>query len=275
MTLRSLLLVIAAALVPAAVVAMLAPPLLPPPRQAAMREPPGHPSPAYKRLIARHVRAGTIEGTSVRVVDYAAVPGDPDYRRALAQLAAARPETMGRDERLAFWINAYNLLAIRIVVERYPVESILEARTDHVGVWEMEAGTAAGRTVSLGGIEDTLRDFGDPRIHFALVAAAISCPDLRAYDGVVLDEQLDQAAREFLADEQRGSRAAPDGVEVSRLLHSYHEEFEPAGVVAFLRAHAPSSVAGRLVGMRLHDLGKLPYDWRLNDLARASVAVSP
>lgn len=275
MTLRSLLLAIPVALVPAAVVALLSPPLLPPSHQAALREPPGRPYPAYKRLVARHVRQGTVEGTSLRVVDYAALPGDPDYRRALAQLADARPETMAREERMAFWINAYNLLAIRIVAERYPIESILEARTDYGEVWDMEAGTAGGRPVSLSSIEDTLRDFGDPRVHFALVAAAISCPDLRAYDGVVLDEQLDQAAREFLADERRGSRAGPSGVEVSRLLHSFHEEFEPAGVVAFLRAHAPASVASRLEGMRLHDLGKLPYDWSLNDLARASVAVSP
>ena len=43
-------------------------------------------------------------------------------------------------------------------------------------------------------------------------------------------------------------------------------------VVAFLRSYAPPSVAARLEGVRLHDLGKLPYDWRLNDVARTSVA---
>ena len=138
----------------------------------------------------------------------------------------------------------------------------------------MEAGTAAGRGVSLGWIEDMLRrDFGEPRIHFALVAASVSCPDLRPYDPAGLDAQLEEAARAFLANERRGARVAPDGVEVSHLLHSFHEEFEAVGgVVAFLRSYAPPSVAERLEGARLHDLGKLPYDWGLNDLARTSVA---
>ena len=275
MTRRAVLAItVPAVLVPAALFGLLAPPRIPPPTGASGGGILAHPSPAYARLLARHVREGTIDGVSVRVVDYAALPGDPQYRLALAELAEARPEAMSREERMAFWMNAYNLLAIRVVVDRYPVGSILEAGSDHENVWEMEAGTAAGRTVSLGWIEDMLRrDFADPRVHFALVAAAVSCPDLRPYDPDGLDAQLDEAARDFLANEQRGARVARDRVEVSRLLHAFHAEFEArGGVVAFLRSHAPPGVAGRLEGAGLHDLGKLPYDWSLNDLARTSVA---
>lgn len=272
----ALVIAVPAILVPAALFALLAPPRIPPP-VALQPGVTGHPSPAYARLLARHVREGTIEGTSVRVVDYGAIPDDPDYQRALAELAGARPETMGREARLAYWINAYNLLAIRLVADRYPVGSILEVGSDDEDFSEMEAGVAAGRAVSLGRIEDVLRhDFEEPRIHFALVAAAVSCPDIRPYDAAGLDAQLEEAARAFLANERRGARAGRDGVEISRLLHSYHEEFEPlGGVVAFVRSHAPASVAERLEGARLHDLGKLPYDWGLNDSARASVARGP
>jgi hypothetical protein len=236
-----------------------------------------HPSPAFARLLERHAREGTIEGTVVRVVDYAAVPADPDYSRALAELAEARPETMRREERKAFWINAYNLLAIRLVADRYPVASILEVGSDHENGLDMLAGTAGGRSVSLSWIEDELRrEFADPRVHFALVAAAVSCPDVRAYDPAGLDAQLDDAARAFLANERRGARVSPDGVEVSQLLHGYHEEFEAlGGVIAFLRSYAPPRVAARLEGLRRHDLGTLPYDWSLNDLARTSVAQRP
>ena len=116
----TLAIAVPAILVPAALFALLEPPRFPPPvglQSGSM----AHPSPAYSRLLARHVRDGTIEGMSVRVVDYAAIPEDPDYQRALAELAEARPETMGREERLAYWINAYNLLAIRLVADRYPV----------------------------------------------------------------------------------------------------------------------------------------------------------
>lgn len=278
MTRRALLAIaVPAALVPAALFALLAPPRIPPPTGAPGGGLLAHPSPAYARLLAGHVREGTIDGVRVGVVDYAALSRDPDYPLALAELAEAQPETMSRDERMAYWMNAYNLLAIRLVVDEYPIGSILEVGTEPGDVWGMKAGTAGGRAVSLGEIEDTLRrDFRDPRVHFALVAAAVSCPDLRSYDPNELDAQLEEAARDFLANERRGARVARDGVEVSRLLHASQAEFEArGGVVAFLRSHAPPSVAERLEGARVHDLGKLPYDWSLNDLARTSVAQRP
>jgi hypothetical protein len=264
-----------AILVPAALFALLEPPRIPPPVDV-----PGgsvtHPSPAYARLLARHVREGTIDGTILRVVDYASIAEDHDYRQALDELAEARPEAMGREERMAYWINAYNLLAIRIVVDRYPIGSILDVHEGHTGAFDMDAGTAGGRDVSLGRIHDMLREMGDPRIHFALVAAAVSCPDVRVYDAADLDAQLEAAARSFLANDRRGARAASGGVEVSRLLHSSHREFEPGGgLIAFLRSHAPPGVSARLEGVGVHDLGKLTYDWSLNDQARTSIAGGP
>ena len=59
---------------------------------------------------------------------------------------------------------------------------------------------------------------------------------------------------------------------MTQLFHWFHEDFEPAGVAAFIRAHAPACVAARAEGLEDHDLGKLPYDWSLNDRARSSLA---
>jgi hypothetical protein len=73
------------------------------------------------------------------------------------------------------------------------------------------------------------------------------------------------------ADERRGVRRTAQGVEISQLFHWFHEDFEPGGIVAFLRAHAPASVAASVEGLDRHDLGKLPYEWNLNDRARSSV----
>lgn len=265
-----------------AIVALFAPPRLPPGPAAPDRTNSGAPmiptsrSPAYARLVAGHVREGTIEGVRLRVVDYEAIARDPDLQLALAELAEARPEEMSRDDRMAFWINAYNLLAIRLVVDGYPIESIRDLESGHEDVFEMAAGTAGRRLVSLEEIEHVIlrREFRDPRIHFALVAAAVSCPDLRAYDGERLDAQLEGAARTFMANEERGIRFTRSGAEVSQLFHSFHEDFEPDGIVAFVRAHAPAGVAARFEGWVDHDLGTLPYDWRLNDRARSSLAGS-
>lgn len=72
---------------------------------------------AYARLLAAHVRPGVVNGIRLALVDYAAVKGDPASPPALAALAHARPERLGSEaERLAFWINAYNLLATGAVM---------------------------------------------------------------------------------------------------------------------------------------------------------------
>src|SRR3954467_4678773 len=77
----------------------------------------GEPS-AYARLLARHVHTGTVDGIHSTLVDYGALAADPDYAAALRDLAAAQPDaTQSNDERFAFWTNAYNLLAIKAVVD--------------------------------------------------------------------------------------------------------------------------------------------------------------
>ena len=85
---------------------------------------------AYARLLEAHVRPATIAGIRLQAVDYAALREDPHYARALTDLAAPRPEALATDAaRIAFWINAYNLLAIKAVADRYPVRSITTRRT--------------------------------------------------------------------------------------------------------------------------------------------------
>ena len=90
------------------------------------------------------MREGTIEGVRLRVVDYEAISRDPDFRQALAEIAEAQPEEMSRDDQMAFWINAYNVLAIRLVVDGYPIESIRDLDSEHEDVFGMAAGTAGG-----------------------------------------------------------------------------------------------------------------------------------
>ena len=138
-----------AAAVPVAIVVLFTPPALPPGPAPLGRTIPGEAktaptqSPAYARLVARHVREGTIEGVRLRVVDYEAISRDLDFRQALAEIAEAQPEEMSRDDQMAFWINAYNVLAIRLVVDGYPIESIRDLDSEHEDV-RMAAGTAGG-----------------------------------------------------------------------------------------------------------------------------------
>jgi hypothetical protein len=220
---------------------------------------------ALDALLHRHVRPGVREGIALNLVDYAAWARDPDHQRAVDALATfdpARLET--RPERLAFWVNAYNLLAIRVVIENGVTGSgsIKDAGNLFFPVWKRDAGSVGGRAVSLDEVEHRiLRPMGEPRVHFAIVCASLSCPDLRpeAYVPARLDAQLDDQVKGFLANPAKGM-VGDEAVRVSRIFDWFEADFGgAAGVVRFLRAHTP----GRAPPVA-RVAGHLPYDWSLN-----------
>ncbi len=125
----------------------------------------------------------------------------------LKTLAQTDPAKLTKSERLAYWINAYNAFTIKLILRRYPkIKSI----KDIPGRWDRREWTAGGKTYSLGEIEHQIlrKRFNEPRIHFALVCASKSCPDLpsEAYTAKRLERQLTAAAKQFLADTKKGFR---------------------------------------------------------------------
>ena len=231
---------------------------------------------AYARLLEAHVRPVTITGIRLNGVDYAALRADPDYARAITDLAAAHLDGLpSATARIAFWVNAYNLLAIKAVVDHYPVPSIKDGGSLLRPIWKRPVGTVAGRDYTLDAIEhDILRArFREPRVHLALVCASLSCPDLRPepYAANRLDAQLTDAARRFLANPTKGLQLGPDGrtARVSAIFKWFAEDFGgPDGVVRFIRAAADPAVVERLAGLDGRRLSYLDYDWSLNDLRR-------
>jgi len=106
-------------------------------------------------------------------------------------------------EEKAFWINAYNAVTLKVVLDKYPVKSI---RKINFGlVWEVGRKVAQGK-YSLGHIEHKiLRPMGDPRIHFAINCASIGCPKLpnKPFYPQTLDKQLDDETKRFLNDPEK------------------------------------------------------------------------
>jgi hypothetical protein len=240
---------------------------------------------AYARLLAAHVRPGVVSGTTLSLVDYRAVKDGPTYAQALGELATAHPETLAREsDRFAFWANAYNLLAIKAVVDQYPVSSIKDGGSLLQPIWKKPIGVVAGKQYALVDIENGIlrKEFHEPRVHFAIVCASLSCPDLRRepYDGARLDAQLDDQARGFLANPGKGLVPGADGktAQVSSIFKWFRDDFAPAGgVAAFVRAKADPAVADHIRGLTDAGLSYLSYDWSLNDLARSrsTTAVDP
>ena len=121
------------------------------------------------------------------------------FNAAFAAVAPSTYSSWDEKEQIAFWINAYNAFTLQSIVDQNPLKKSIR---DIPGVWKWRKFKIAGQSKTLDNIEhDTLRvDFNEPRIHAALVCAAISCPPLRnePYRAEKLDAQLDDQVRKFL-----------------------------------------------------------------------------
>ena len=226
----------------------------------------------FDALLRAHVRDG--------VVDYRGLVSQrEELSEYLAALAEASLSQATRQETLAFWINAYNAFTLELIVERYgTIDSIKDIASSRR--WTDERWRAAGRKLSLDQIEhEILRKMGEPRIHFTIVCASKSCPDLRAeaYVAERLEEQLDDATKGFLSDRRKGLRTATESgffggqdfnVYLSRIFDWFEDDFEKGGgsVLRFVEQHAPYDAQ---TYMREHaddlDVEWLDYDWTLND----------
>jgi uncharacterized membrane protein YdjX (TVP38/TMEM64 family) len=232
---------------------------------------------AYARLLKAHVRPGTVSGIRLALVDYRAVKADPAYAQALNALAESRPDALTSDaERIAFWVNAYNLAAIKAVVDQYPTRSIKDGGSLLSSIWKKKVATVGGTTYSLDDIEHGIlrKAFREPRVHFAIVCASLSCADLPAepFDAARLDAQLDQQTAAFLSNATKGLQPGADGrtARVSSIFKWFAEDFSASGgVAAFIRARSSPSVAARLGALTDAGLSYLDYDWSLNDTARS------
>lgn len=224
----------------------------------------------YADVLRDHTaETSRLAGTEV---DYEAIAGDPRWPRLLAGLEAARPSAIRRpEERLAFWINAYNVLAIRMVIDHWPLESIRDAGSLIWPVWRREIARIEGERVTLHEIEhEILRPTGEPRIHGAIVCASLSCPSLarEPYRGDQISAQLDASMRRFLADPRKGLHIdrTERTVVLSRIFRWFSDDFDAAGgALAFSARYAPDA-DGAWIDTRLEtlDLEYFEYDWALN-----------
>lgn len=210
--------------------------------------------------------------------------GDVNYKALKAQvdstllpylqaLDAARLAPLDRDARLALWINAYNAYTLRLIVDHYPVSSIqdIDGPTDGASPFERPVGPVADTVRTLDEIEhEIIRErFDEPRIHFALVCAAKSCPRLRreAYTGSRLDAQLEDQAHHFLHSDRKNRIPAGNGtIALSRILKWYGSDFGPTqrAIQDALAPYFEGDVRDSLV-RGAYDVRFLPYDWTLND----------
>ena len=226
---------------------------------------------SYTQLLQTYVTPGTKNSITLNLVDYQGLSGDESWPNLLNNLASFDEALLAsKDEKLAFWINAYNILAIKVVLDHWPLDSIRDAGGLFSPVWKKPAALVAGKMRSLHEIEhNILRRMSEPRIHFAIVCASVSCPDLknRAYTASNLNNQLDQQAILFINHRDKGLRIQGDRLHASKIFDWFESDFKThGGVIRFLQTYRKDIVDNS------KPASYLDYDWSLNDKASASAS---
>jgi hypothetical protein len=211
-------------------------------------------------------------------VDYGGLAGEPQALGSyITSLATAPFAEMGRDSKLALLINAYNAFTLQLILDYWSDGSLSSIR-DIPGPqrWDDKRWTVGGRLYSLNELEhgEIRLNFQEPRIHFALVCAAWSCPPLRneAYLAHRLEAQLeDQSAlvhshdRWFRFDRDKGV------VELTRLYDWYGHDFEQeaGSILDYVARYSPELKEILAAGGSLPHIRWMEYNWHLNSLDNA------
>ncbi len=255
--------VAAAALAAPRVVPRLAPLLLAPAARApaAAGAPISHEG--YDRLLKKYVSAQGL-------VNYKALKADPAALDQYLALLSKNPPAAAwsKNEQMAYWINAYNAYTLRLILDHYPLKSIKDIGSKIkipfvTTPWAAKFFSIGGEKMSLDNIEHGIlrKNYDDPRIHFALVCASLSCPRLRseAYTPARLEAQLEAAGRDFLNNPAK-NKVGPASAQLSKYFDWYKADWEKNGQSVPKWVNKYSTV-------KMDDktpIGYLDYNWNLN-----------
>lgn len=189
----------------------------------------------------------------------------------LVQLQMVQVTNLSRQEQKAYWINLYNALTVKVILDHYPVKSITEIDISpglfSNGPWDAKLLQIEGEKVSLNDIEHRILRpiFKDNRLHYALNCASIGCPNLQpvAFTAANTEELLEKGAREYI-NSPRGAQFVNKKLQVSGIYKWFQEDFagSETGVITHLQHYAQGSLAEQL---KSYKKGlRFDYDWRLN-----------
>ncbi len=196
---------------------------------------------------------------SDNLVDYTSWHRDQkELNEYIHQLSSNHPrETWSRNAKLAYWINAYNAFTVKLILDHYPVKSIMDI---HGGKpWDVIWIQIGNKKYSLNQIEHEIirPEFGEPRIHFAVNCAALSCPPLgrTAFTEKNIENLLDKQTREFIGNKQMNT-IGKNKLEISQIFEWYREDF--TSLISFIQKYSSISIdPGAIIHFK-------EYDWALN-----------
>jgi hypothetical protein len=215
----------------------------------------------YAELLKKYVARGK--------VDYRGFQSEEDrLDQYLEVLEGTDPDALSREEQFAFYVNVYNAWTIKLILTRYPdIQSIKDIGGIFNSPWKQKIVRLNGGLFALDDIEhNILRPlFRDPRIHFVINCASVSCPPLRSepYSATILQEQLTEATTAFINDPER-NRIEGNILFVSKIFKWFPEDFNE-DVVGFVSSYARGDFRDSIAANQDRiKIKYLEYDWSLN-----------
>ncbi len=194
------------------------------------------------------------------VVNYEGVrKNSKSLRDYIASLGKTMPdESWSKNDKLAYWMNAYNAMTIDLILRNLPLESIKDIDKP----WDQRLWKLGDKWYNLDEIEhQILRKLDEPRIHFGINCASYSCPPLlnKAFKASTVDTQLDFLAKRFINDSTRNS-ITPDRIEISKIFNWFSKDFKPTGsIVDYLNLYSATKISAN-AKVRYKE-----YNWELNN----------
>jgi hypothetical protein len=219
----------------------------------------------WNELLKLHVHFTSAQ----TYVDYQALKandkGLKSYLDELESLLPADFDKFNSDQKLSFWINAYNAYTVQIILDNYPVKSIKDIKSSFFssGPWKKKFIKLLGKELSLDDIEHAIirKEFKEPRIHFAVNCASISCPNLlaEAFRADLLELQLEKATLAFLKDSKK-NKIEEKRFLISKIFKWYGDDFKEyyGSVENFI-------LIKLALPIKKYKVDYMDYDWALND----------
>lgn len=220
--------------------------VVPPPAPAVTHE-------AWDALLQKYVSA---QGK----VNYKGLKADKKALESYTQLLSANPPAEGwsRNEKLAYWINAYNAFTVKLIVDNYPLKSIMDLSGGKP--WDQKWIKIGDKTYSLNNIEnDIIRpQFKEARIHFAVNCAATSCPALlnRAWTAGNLSANLEKQTKNFV-NNSSFNKIGAEKIQISKIFEWYAADF--GNLIEFLNKYSDTKIKATA------KIEYLEYQWGLNE----------
>ena len=207
----------------------------------------------FNDLLKKHV-------SSNGNVNYKGFKSDSKTLQNYIELLKAHQPTDSwtKNDKFAYWINAYNALTIDLILRNYPTKSIKDIKDP----WDQRLWQLGEKKYNLNDIEhEILRKMDEPRIHFAIVCASVSCPKLQneAFTALDLEEQLTKATKEFLADTSKNEFSEND-IKLSKIFKWFKKDFEQnRSLIDFFNQYSEVSISNNA------KKSYKDYNWELND----------